>query len=36
MDQVAGQALATYRKLVEREGREALANDQDLQTRAVG
>ncbi len=28
MDQVAGQALATYRKIVEREGRAAASTDE--------
>jgi hypothetical protein len=37
MDQVAGQALAAYRKLLEREGRAAvLAADLDPARRAAG
>ena len=36
MDQVAGQALATYRKILEREGRATLSSDLDQPTRAVG
>jgi hypothetical protein len=36
MDQVAGQALATYRKIVEREGRAAAAEAEAGDARAVG
>jgi UDP-galactopyranose mutase len=36
MDQVAGQALATYRKIVEREGRAAALSGEIQPTRAVG